>query len=327
MVSRVGLVLGGGGITGASYEMAALMAIELATGWDPDSAEVVIGTSSGSFVTALVRHQALSLDSLVRPDDERADVTERIRSHVYAKGGGVTVGDWVKHGIVPGVRRPGLTMFLGSPAPYHAGGLAGWVENQIGVEAARSWPSRSTAIVAHDLRSANRVVFGTASAPEVGLADAVAASSAIPILFRPFSIDGDPYVDGGVSSGTHADLVLASPEPLDLVLILAPLAAEVQRKRARFHEKMFDRVGTRSLQEEINLITEAWPHCDVVVLSPSPSVQNAARPNPMDPSKSVPTFMRTLIAMKRTLASPEVWSTLDDHLIVKKRTRTRTAAR
>jgi predicted acylesterase/phospholipase RssA len=31
-VSRVGLVLGGGGITGAAFEMATLMAIELATG-------------------------------------------------------------------------------------------------------------------------------------------------------------------------------------------------------------------------------------------------------------------------------------------------------
>ena len=28
-------MLGGGGITGAAYEMAALMSIRLATGWDP----------------------------------------------------------------------------------------------------------------------------------------------------------------------------------------------------------------------------------------------------------------------------------------------------
>lgn len=316
-MSGVGLVLGGGGITGAAYEMAALMAIELATGWDPNDAEVVIGTSSGSFVTALVRNQALNLDSLVLQDDERTDVTERIRSHVYSKGGGVGVGDWVRHGIVPGVRRPGLTMFLGSPARYQADGLARWVESHVGTEAATSWPSRSTAIVAHDLRRGSRVVFGTDSAPEVNLADAVAASSAIPVLFRPYVIGDGVFVDGGVSSGTHADLVLASPKPLDLVLVIAPMAAEMQRRRARFHEKMFDRVGTRSLQEEINLISSSWPDTDILVLSPSPSVQNAARPNPMDASKSVPTFMRTLIAMKRTLAVPEVWSRLNEHLSVK----------
>ncbi len=327
-MSRVGLVLGGGGITGAAYEMASLMAIELATGWNPDRAEVIVGTSSGSFVTALVRNNALSLDSLVMPEDDRAAVSERIRSHVYSRGGGVAVGDWVKHGIVPGVRRPGLTMFLGSPAPYHAGGLAEWVTSHVGPEAASSWPTRPTAIVAHDLRAGGRVVFGTASAPEVALADAVAASSAIPLLFRPYPIGDSAYVDGGVSSGTHADLVLASEKPLDLVLILAPMAAEVQRKRARFHEKMFDRVGTRSLQEEINMIREAWPDSDVVVLTPSPSVQNAARPNPMDASRSVATFMRTLIAMKRTLASPAIWSRLDEHLSPKRITgRAQTAAR
>jgi len=77
---------------------------------------------------------------------------------------------------------------------------------------------------------------------------------------------------------------------------------------------MFDRVGQRSLTEEIALIKEAWPHCEVVVLSPSPSVQNSMRPNPMDSKRAVATFMRTLISMKRTLAQPEVWDRLDDHL-------------
>jgi NTE family protein len=321
-VSRVGLVLGGGGITGAAYEMAALMTLELATGWDPNRADVIVGTSSGSFVAALVRHHALGLDSLVLPDDERQDVTERIRSHVYSKGPSLGVGKWVRHGIVPGVRRPGLTLFLGSPAPYQASGLADWVTTHVGDEAAGSWPSRPTAIVAHDLRHGSRIAFGTENAPEVGLADAVAASSAIPLVFSPYRIGKNLYVDGGVSSGTHADLVLGHDEPLDLVLVLAPLAADVPRKRARFHEKMFDRVGNRSLSEEISLIKGAWPRCEVVVLSPPPSVQNASRPNPMDPSRSVPTFTRTLIAMKRTLASPDIWARLDDHLTAPRRSRT-----
>ncbi len=313
-VSRVGLVLGGGGITGAAYEMAALMAVELATGWDSNQAEIVVGTSSGSFVTALVRNQALDLDSLVLPHDERHDVAERIRSHVYSKGAGVQVGNWVRHGILPGVRRPGLTMFLGSPAPYHSGGLATWVARHIGDEASRSWPDRPTAIVAHNLRTGHRVVFGSEGVPAVALGDAVAASSAIPMLFRPYQIGDGLYVDGGVTSGTHADLVLGVSKPLDLVLILAPMASEIQRKRARFHEKMFDRVGTKALSEEIALIQNSWPDTDIVVLTPPPSVQNTSRPNPMDASKSVPTFMRTLIAMKRTLANPEVWGRLEEHL-------------
>jgi NTE family protein len=310
-------VLGGGGITGAAYEMAALMSIRLATGWDPNQADVVVGTSGGAFVTALVRNEALTLDSLVLPSDDREDVAERIRSHVFTKNAGVQVRHWVRHGIVPGLRDPGLTLFLGSPAPYHASGLTDWVESHIGEHAACRWPSKPTAVVAFDLATRRRVVFGSESAPDAGIADAVAASSAIPLLFRPYPIDGRMYVDGGVVSGTHADVVLGSDKPLDLVLVLAPMAADVSRKRARFYEKMFDRVGQRSLTEEIALIKDAWPGCDVVVLSPAPSVQNSMRPNPMDSRRAVATFMRTLISMKRTLAQPEVWDRLDDHLLTR----------
>ena len=301
--------------------MAALMAIELATGWDPNDAEVVVGVSSGSFVASLVRNEALNLDSLVRPSDNREDVTERIRSHVFIKGPSLNVGKWVRHGIVPGVRRPGLTLFLGSPARYHAGGIADWVTTHIGSDAALSWPHRPTAIVAHDLRSRRRTVFGTDAAPEVGIADAVAASSAIPLIFRPYPLGDHLYVDGGVSSGTHADLVLGSPEPLDLVLVMAPLAAKVPRMRARFHEKMLDRVGARALADEIELIKSNWPDCDVMTLNPSPSVQNASRPNPMDASRSVPTFTRTLVSMKRTLAQPDIWERLDHHLVADQKPR------
>ena len=312
---RVGLVLGGGGITGAAYEMAALMAIRIATGWEPNDSQVLVGTSSGAYVAALVRNDALDLDSLVLRDDDRTAVAQRIRSHVFNADPGVAVGKWLRYGIAPGIRRPGLTMFLGSPARYDAAGLSNWVTSQIGQAAAGSWPDRPTAVVAYDLRSRTRTAFGTEGAPEAALADAVAASSAIPLFFRPYSVGDGLYVDGGVASGTHADLVLGSDQPLDLILVIAPLAAEVQRKRAMFHEKMFDRVGQRSLQEEIKIIKSAWPDCDVVTLSPSPSVQNAMRPNPMDPSRAVATFMRTLISMKRTLARPEVWERLSDHLI------------
>jgi NTE family protein len=303
--------------------MAALMTIRLATGWEPNDADVVVGTSGGSFVTALLRNDALGLDSLVLPTDDRDAVAGRIRSHVYNRDPGVQVGQWVRHGIVPGIKNPGLTLFMGSPARYHAEGIARWVVAQIGEEKAAGWPAKPTAVVSYDVKSRSRVAFGTASAPEVGMADAVAASSAIPVLFRPYAIDGRIYVDGGVSSGTHADLVLGSERPLDMVLVLAPLVADVQRKRARFHEKMFDRAGQRSLAAETRLIKEAWPNCDVVILSPAPSVQNALRPNPMDPSRAVATFTRTLISMKRTLARPEVWELLDHHL--GKRVKTRRA--
>ncbi|REK17478.1 MAG: hypothetical protein DWQ40_09355 [Actinobacteria bacterium] len=313
-VSKVGLVLGGGGITGAAYEIATLMAVELATGWNPDDAAVVVGTSSGSFVSSLVRHNALNLDSLVHPGDDRQDVAERIRRHIYQRGGSAQMRKWVRHGLAPGLRKPGLTLFMGSPAPYFAAGLAEWVTTQIGEKAAIGWPAKPTAIVAYDIESGSRTAFGTDGSPDAGLAETVAASASIPLLFRPYPIGDRLYVDGGVASGTHADLVLGTGTALDLVLVVAPMAATMQRKRARMHERLFDQVGRRSLDEEKAIIRSAWPDCDIVTLTPSPSVQNAMRPNPMDASRAVPTFMRTLISMKRKLAHPEVWSVLSHHL-------------
>lgn len=312
-MSRIGLVLGGGGITGASFQIAALMALELACEWEANQARVVIGTSGGSYVAALVRSGRLDLDSMVRYGEDPGSVADRIRRHVFTSDPGIRVGRWVRQGLLPGLRRPGVTMLMGCPARYGAQGLAGWVREQVG-EAADSWPERPTVITAYDLATRDRVAFGTVAAPEVSLAEAVAASSAIPVLFHPHVIGDRAYVDGGVASGTHLDLVLGSSEELDLVIVIAPLAAEEGRRGAWLGERLFDRVGRRSLDEEMAIVAEAWPHTDVLVLRPTPAVLAAMRPNPMAPEAAVPTFIRTLAAMKRKLAEPEVWDLLHHHL-------------
>lgn len=313
-MSSIGVVLGGGGVTGASYEMAALMAIELATGWDPSQADVVVGTSGGAYVAALVRSGRLDLDSMVQVHEDRDAVAERISGHLFAPDRGVRIGRWVRHGILPGLRRPGLTMLLGGPAAWTTDGLADWVRQQCG-PVADSWPTRPTIITAFDVAAKRRVAFGTESAPDVSLADAVAASSAIPVAFQPRMIGNRLYVDGGVVSGTHADLVLGSPRPLDVLIVIAPMAAEEDRDGAWFYEKVFDRVGRTALGSELTRIHEEWPETDVVVLRPSPAVLAVMRPNPLDPAAAVPTFVRALMAMRRKLADPEIWAVLERHLV------------
>ena len=51
---RVGLVLGAGGVLGGAWLVGALHAIATETGWDPGSAERLVGTSAGAMVGALV---------------------------------------------------------------------------------------------------------------------------------------------------------------------------------------------------------------------------------------------------------------------------------
>src|SRR4051812_40597805 len=50
---RVGLVLGAGGVVGASWQIGALEALQDETGWDPPEAEAIVGTSAGAVVGAL----------------------------------------------------------------------------------------------------------------------------------------------------------------------------------------------------------------------------------------------------------------------------------
>ena len=81
----------------------------------------------------------------------------------------------------------------------------------------------ATWIVAVDLDSGRRVVFGRDGSPPATVAEAARASCAVPAYFEPAEIGGRRYVDGGVHSTTNADLV--GPERPDLVLVSAPMSA------------------------------------------------------------------------------------------------------
>src|SRR5437016_10752839 len=52
---RIGLVLGAGGAVGHAFHGGVLSALSDATGWDARDAEVIVGTSAGSLVGALLR--------------------------------------------------------------------------------------------------------------------------------------------------------------------------------------------------------------------------------------------------------------------------------
>jgi len=65
-----------------------------------------------------------------------------------------------------------------------------------------------------------RVVFGAGALAEVPISQAIAASSAIPGFFEPYTIGGRDYVDGGVGHVAHADL--AVDREATLVLVMNP---------------------------------------------------------------------------------------------------------
>jgi hypothetical protein len=80
------------------------------------------------------------------------------------------------------------------------------------------------------------------------------------------------------------------------------------------YEDVFDRVGRKALASELALVKRHWPDTEILVLRPTDTVLDAARPNPMSAAAAVPTFIATLRSMHRQLARRSVWTTLEQHL-------------
>jgi NTE family protein len=314
-MATVGLVLGGGGITGASYHLGTLLALEMATGWHPSRADVIVGTSCGAFTAAMLRGGQLNIDAFLDEAHSRDEVARRLRSRVYRRSTRPKgVVRWVRRGILPGLTRPDLRLVAGSPALYTTEGIVAWVEERLG-PLADTWPAEPTVICAFDLAGRRRAPFGTDAAPSVSLKLAVAASVAVPMVFEPVQIAGRWYADGGIASGTSADLVLGSPAQLDLVIVVAPMAASESREGARFYEDAFDRAGRAALTQELERIRTEWPGTDIVVFRPDERVLAVTRPNPLSTKAAVPAFLRTLRSLKDELARPDTWQVLRRHLV------------
>src|SRR5688500_11170147 len=54
-MTRIGLVLGAGGTVGQAYQAGVLAALEHDLGWDPRTADIIVGTSAGSVTGSLLR--------------------------------------------------------------------------------------------------------------------------------------------------------------------------------------------------------------------------------------------------------------------------------
>ncbi|MET8703403.1 patatin-like phospholipase family protein [Kitasatospora sp. NPDC004723] len=231
---RRGLVLGGGGMLGAAWTVGALRAVEEATGRPPGDAEVLLGTSAGAILGALL---AAGAD------------TGQLRDHQCGLpiGSGPLAGiefdyDTAVGGALPprprvGIGSPGLLRdavrhprtypwltMVSAMAPHGRGSLAS-VGALVGglFDGADGWPAGSVLrVVAVDYRTGRRVVFGDPGAPPARVDEAVTASCAIPGWFAPVPVGGTAYVDGGCWSATNADLLL--DRGLDEVYVLAPMA-------------------------------------------------------------------------------------------------------
>src|ERR1700694_3668231 len=66
---RVGLVLGAGGVTGGAWLAGTLSEMAATTGWEPGTADLIIGTSAGSVFAGVIA-SGIPAQSLRQPDND-----------------------------------------------------------------------------------------------------------------------------------------------------------------------------------------------------------------------------------------------------------------
>lgn len=277
---RVALVLGGGGVVGLTYHAAALAAMERELGWDPRTADVIVGTSAGSLVGAMLRRgvSAADLSAVAVGDEPAPEMAARIGERVAFPP--VEVRSFLRRPRAPNVslftswgRRPWRVDPLGALMTMVPDGALDLAEYTTAVRdvIADEWPHEElwiTAVRQSDLR---RMVFGRDLWPS--LADAVHASCSIPGYFRPVRVQGHRYVDGGVRSPTNAD-VLRHRDDLDLVVVVSPMSGGDLSGLGRFDgDGIVRRYAKGKLDGEIDRLHRAG--IPVVAIEPGPAVLDA----------------------------------------------------
>ena len=304
-MSRVGLVLGAGGSVGGAYHAGVLAAIEEATGWKPDSAEIIAGTSAGSIVAAWLRAGLSAADlanlSLRKPlSAGGAALVARSGPRTRLATPGPQHADLV-HGPASaslllnpwGVRLGAIAAALLPAGTVSTEAIAAGVRALYGTR----WPKRPTWICAVCLDDGRLAAFGRPGAPHATMAEAVAASCAIPAYFQPVVIGGRRYVDGGSHSVTNADLL--ADAGIDLVIVSCPMGATLDAVAMGIDLPLRAAVRAR-LSREVAKLRRAG--AAVVTLQPTREVRAAMGNNPMDarrgPAVTRSAHQSTLLRLK-----------------------------
>lgn len=288
---RVGIVLGAGGILGGAWMVGALAALNRITGWDPSQADCLVGTSAGAVFAALLAAgvspaRLLPPGPSVTPTDGSWILNELALQSSYRSE------HWLPNAPL-GSWRLALAGLLQTPSPWSVlqtlGGIAptGRVHpdpilRTVRRAVAQGWAAHPHCrIVATDYSSGKRVVFGETGAPEASLAEAVAASCAVPGFFEPVSINGRRYVDGGLHSLCNLDLLEASD--LDVVICFSAMTShEGQSGAAPWQRAVRSLFGlaVEQLDRQATALTRRG--VDVVVVEPTAKDRAAMGVNLMD---------------------------------------------
>ncbi|MFD9223732.1 patatin-like phospholipase family protein [Streptomyces sp. NPDC060064] len=217
------VALGAGGAVGTAW-MAGLVVGLHEAGVDLAEADLFIGTSAGAIVGALL---ASGQDCSRLATPARAVGSQGTPPQVDGDRLGEVFAVLRDTGLTPAEKRPlvGRLAHTAATGPEQA-----HITRMGAMVGTDRWPDRKLLITAVDAGTGESEVFdGASGAP---LSSVVAASTAFPGIYPPITINDRRYMDGGLRSGTSADLavgarVLVVIEPMAHLLPREPLTQEL----------------------------------------------------------------------------------------------------
>jgi NTE family protein len=305
---KICLSLSGGGLSGAFYEIGCLAALDDFLGFDFSSTgfDIYIGTSAGSTVSALLAkgiaarkiYWGLLTDADPSLQFRRADMYDVNRWAIMRSFVNVMwsiPGYFVRR--VKSGQRPSpfdFMHYIESRLPAGVFALDKFQEFLTRVLDAHGRTAdfadlrKELYIPATDLDLGTRRIFSNVDGANVLIGDAVAASSAIPILFRPVRINGRDYIDGSTGKVAHIDVAVRAGA--STILIINPLVnisndrqtvclprgdgkcATIREKGASFIQDQASRIETRvRLDGEIRRCQVEYPGVKLYRIEPSSS--------------------------------------------------------
>src|SRR6185437_7247933 len=248
------LVLSGGGSVGIAWEIGVAAGLARA-GVDVRDADFITGTSAGSAVGAqLALHR--NLDDLVSRQRQIGGISAQGSSGNGAGGPGGEQMAKLFAVMTQAMRSEG-------PAEARRAAIGRFALDADALPEERfvasfrylkgeTWPGQFTC-TAVDALSGEFTVWDARAGAE--LDRAVASSCAVPGLFAPVTINGRRYIDGGMRSGTNADLARGHDRVLIISLLGAGAAASGRNTR-------FTPAG--QLDSEIAALTESGSAVEVI---------------------------------------------------------------
>jgi NTE family protein len=207
------LILAGGGVAGIAWELGVLRGLQDS---DPGlaagvlAADLVVGTSAGSAVAAQIT-SGVPLDDLYGRQLSETSAEIEVQFDMEQLLARFTAAVSATASPDEALRAIGAlaldTETVAEPVRMTA------VAARLPVP---DWPDRLMLLPAVDALTGQLTAFSKDSG--VALADAVAASCAVPGIWPPVTINGRRYIDGGVRSPTNADLAAG----YDRILIITP---------------------------------------------------------------------------------------------------------